>query len=100
MLVLLENADMAEAENRHLSRESREVFSQLNMRVRVGSGCERNSLADCQLDNWVGGIEFVYWFAPAGGGKLNCDVGTANNFKCLIDQTGYVGVRAMTVDLD
>ena len=98
--MLLENADVADAESADLAREPRKVFTQLNMRVRVGGGRERNSLADCQLDNWIAGIEFVYWLAPAGGGKLNRDVAPANNLKCLIDQAGDVRVRAMTVDLD
>src|ERR671925_491514 len=68
--------------------------------MRIGGGRKRNSFRGRQLNNWIAGIKFIYWLAPAGGGKLNRKVAPPNKFKSLIDQTGNARVRAMTVDLD
>jgi len=37
----------------------------------VGRRREPDPLLDGELDDFVGGIKFVHWFAPTGSGELD-----------------------------
>src|SRR5215471_4739436 len=68
--------------------------------MRVRCGRKWNSLFDRELDDCVARIEFIHWFAPAGGGKLDREIARANKIQGLVNDRSDVATWTMTVNLD
>jgi len=62
------NTRFASTQGRHLVGEALEILAELCVRIRVGRGCEPDTLLDCELDDAVARIKFVDRFAPGDAG--------------------------------
>lgn len=98
--VVLEHANLADSELLHLFCEAVVVLAELSVRMGVRRGGETDSFFDREPDNFVGGIEFVDRFAPAGRGELDCQAARGDEIEGLGNKVANRRLRTMPVDLD
>src|SRR5262249_11932663 len=68
--------------------------------MRVRRGRKWDSLFDRELDDCVARIEFIHWFAPAAGGKLDREIARTYTVHRCVDDRSAVDIWTMTVDFD
>jgi len=94
------NTNFANAQDRQLLGETVVIFRELRVRMRVRRGRERNSLLDCEPDDFIARVKFVHRFAPAGGGKFHRKFARSNELQCFIDDRSNVATGAMPMNFD
>ena len=68
--------------------------------MRVGCGRKWNSLGEREFDDPIARIEFLYRFAPAGGGKFDRKIARVDEIERFGRERFNIGVRTMAVNLD
>src|SRR5947209_1841131 len=98
--VFVVNADFAHIQDRHLLGQPVEILRELHVRMRVRRSGKRNPFFDRELDDAIGGIKFIYGFAPAGGGKFDREIARTNEIERFVDDRSNVAARPVSVNLD
>src|SRR4051794_13013151 len=68
--------------------------------MRVGGGRKADFFVDREPNNFVGGIKFVYWFAPAGRRELDGQAARRDQLERITDKIANRRCRSMAVNLD
>ncbi len=96
--MFFENAHFANSEAGHLFRQTREIFRELHVRMRVGGSRKRNAFLDRQFDDPVSGVKFVYRLAPSSGRQLNRKIARSNEIERFANDGVDLCVWPMTMD--
>ncbi len=82
----------------HLLRQTREIFRELHVRMRVGGSRKWNAFLHRQFDDPVGGVKFVHRLAPSSGRQLNRKVARSNEIERFANDGVDLCVWPMAMD--